>query len=84
MILDSYFRMSRAVQKWRGLARHQAMTPSEFAARLEQAGLPGEAVRGLTRLFESVRYGEHKSTPDEINEAVTCLSAILHHCGETA
>ncbi len=84
VILDSYFRMSRAVQKWRGLARHHAMTPSEFAARLEQAGLPGEAVRGLTRLFESVRYGEHKSTPDEINEAVICLSAILHHCGEAA
>lgn len=84
VILDSYFRMSRAVGKRRGLARHHAMTPSEFAARLEQAGLPGESVRGLTSLFEKVRYGAHTSTPDEINEAVTCLSAILHYCGEAA
>lgn len=84
VILDSYFRMSRAVEKRRGLARPRAMTPSEFAARLEQAGLPGEAVRRLTRLFESVRYGARTSTPEEINEAVTCLSAILHDCGEAA
>jgi ABC-type multidrug transport system fused ATPase/permease subunit len=84
VILDSYFRMSRVVEKQRGLARQHAMTPSEFAARLEQAGLPGDAVRRLTRLFESVRYGAHSSTPEEINEAVTCLSAILHDCGESA
>ena len=84
VILNSYFRMSRVVEKRRGLARQHAMTPSEFAARLELAGLPGEAVRRLTRLFEKVRYGAHQSTAEEINEAMTCLSAILHHCGEAA
>ena len=46
------------------------------------AGLPGDAVRRLTRLFESVRYGDRKSPPKDVNEAVTCLNTILHYCGE--
>ncbi len=83
VIVDCYVRMSGVVEKRRGLVRHYAMTPSEFAARLEMAGLPGDAVRRLTRLFESVRYGARKSTDNEINEAVTCLTSILHYFGET-
>jgi hypothetical protein len=59
------------------------MTPNEFAIRLERAGLPGDAVRRLTRLFEMVRYGDRKSAPKDISEAVTCLNTILHYCGET-
>ena len=84
VILESYFRMSQAVEKRRGLFREGAMTPSEFAARLEKAGLPGDAVRRLTRLFESVRYGARTSTENEIREATVCLTAILNYCGETA
>ncbi|MBI5295685.1 MAG: DUF4129 domain-containing protein [Chloroflexi bacterium] len=84
VILESYFRMSQAVEKRRGLFREGAMTPSEFAARLETAGLPGDAVRRLTRLFESVRYGARTSTENEIREATICLTAILNYCGETA
>lgn len=83
VILESYDRMSRAVEKRRGLTRAAAMTPSEFAARLEQSGLPGDAVRRLTRLFESVRYGARTSTEIEIREATACLSSILRYCGET-
>lgn len=83
VILESYFRMSQAVEKRRGLFREGAMTPSEFAARLEKAGLPGDAVRRLTRLFESVRYGARTSTENEIREATVCLTAILNYCGET-
>ena len=84
VILESYDRMSRAVEKRRGLFRDGAMTPSEFAVRLEQAGLPGDAVRRLTRLFEHVRYGARTSTDKEIQEATQCLTAILYYCGEAA
>jgi hypothetical protein len=82
VIMNCYFRMSDVVADKRKLQRTAAMTPAEFAMRLEQAGLPGEAVKKLTRLFESVRYGGHKSGPAEVNEAVACLTTILHYCGE--
>jgi hypothetical protein len=58
------------------------MTPAEFASRLQEAGLPGDAVRRLTRLFEGVRYGQRKVGPKDVNEAVACLTAILQYCGE--
>jgi hypothetical protein len=83
VIMNCYFRMSDVVADKRKLQRSAAMTPAEFAVRLEHAGLPGEAVKGLTRLFESVRYGGHRSGPREANEAVACLTTILHYCGET-
>jgi hypothetical protein len=82
VIVDSYIRMSDAVAKRRGLTRKHDVTPSEFAAYLEKAGVPGDAVRTLTRLFESVRYGARRSTTDENEQAVTCLTAILNYCGE--
>jgi hypothetical protein len=83
VILNCYFRMSDVVADKRKLQRGAAVTPAEFALRLEQAGLPGEAVKKLTRLFERVRYGGHRSGPTEVNEAVACLTTILHYCGET-
>jgi hypothetical protein len=82
VIVNCYARMSDAVSRKRGLTRKETMTPAEFARRLEQAGLPGDPVRRLTRLFESVRYGARKSSQKEINEAISCLTAILHYCGE--
>jgi hypothetical protein len=84
VIVGCYARMSAVVSHRRGLQRKEAMTASEFARRLEQAGLPGDPVRRLTRLFESVRYGARKSSQDEIDDATDCLRAILHSCGETA
>jgi hypothetical protein len=84
VIVGCYARMSEAVSRKRGLFRTQAVTPAEFARRLEQAGLPGDPVRRLTRLFEAVRYGGRTSSQNEINEAVSCLTAILHYCGEAA
>jgi len=84
VIVGCYARMSAVVSRNRGLFRTKAMTPAEFARRLERAGLPGDAVRRLTRLFEAVRYGGRKSSQKEINEAVSCLTAILHYCGEAA
>ncbi|MGD8402250.1 MAG: DUF4129 domain-containing protein [Anaerolineales bacterium] len=84
VIVGCYARMSDTVSRNRGLFRTKAMTPAEFARRLERAGLPGDAVRRLTRLFEAVRYGGRESSQKEINEAVSCLTAILHYCGEAA
>jgi hypothetical protein len=84
VIVGCYARMSDTVSRKRGLFRTKAMTPAEFARRLERAGLPGDAVRRLTRLFEAVRYGGRSSSQAEINEAVSCLNAILHYCGEAS
>ena len=83
VIINCYLRMSDVVADKRHLQREIAMTPQEFALRLERAGLPGDAVRRLTRLFEMVRYGDRKSAPKDITEAVSCLNTILHYCGET-
>jgi hypothetical protein len=82
VIIKCYLRMSDVVADKRKLQREIAMTPQEFALRLERAGLPGDAVRRLTRLFETVRYGDRKSAPKDVNEAVSCLNTILHYCGE--
>jgi Domain of unknown function (DUF4129) len=82
VIINCYLRMSDVVASKRHLHRNIAMTPHEFALHLEQAGLPGDAVTRLTRLFEGVRYGDRKSGPQDINEAVSCLKTILHYCGE--
>jgi hypothetical protein len=83
VIVNCYLRMSDVVASKRKLHREIAMTPQEFAVRLERAGLPGDAVRRLTRLFEMVRYGDRKSAPKDVSEAVSCLNTILHYCGET-
>jgi hypothetical protein len=82
VIINCYLRMSDVVSDKRHLYRAAAMTPHEFALRLEQAGLPGDAVTRLTRLFEGVRYGDRKSGPKDVNEAVSCLKTILTYCGE--
>lgn len=83
VIINCYMRMSDVVAEKQKLQREIAMTPHEFASRLERAGLPGDAVRRLTRLFEMVRYGDRKSAPRDVTEAVNCLNTILHYCGET-
>jgi hypothetical protein len=82
VIMKCYYRMNEVVADKRKLERGAAMTPAEFAVQLERAGLPGDAVRRLTRLFEDVRYGAHRTGAGDVNEAVACLNVILHHCGE--
>ena len=74
--------MSRVVDVRRGLSRGHAMTASEFAARLEKAGLPREPVYRLTHLFESVRYGARTSAQGDVDEAIACLTSILKYCGK--
>jgi hypothetical protein len=74
--------MSAVLDEKRGIHRQRGMTPSEFASRLEQKGLPSDPVRRLTRLFERARYGGQESSQEDVNEAITCLRAILHAVGE--
>jgi hypothetical protein len=81
-IIQCYADMSRVVDVRRGLYREYAMTPSEFAVRLQSAGLPPEPVARLTRLFESVRYGARTSAQRDVDEAIACLTSILKYCGE--
>jgi hypothetical protein len=82
VILNCYFRMSDVVSEKRNLSRSASMTPHEFATRLERAGLPGDPVKQLTRLFEAIRYGGQRSSPLMVKEAVACLTTILQYCGE--
>jgi hypothetical protein len=82
VVVNCYLRMSDVVADKRHLHREIAMTPQEFALRLERAGLPADPVRRLTHLFERVRYGDHKSAPKDVTEAVNCLNSILRSCGE--
>ena len=84
VIMNCYYRMSDVVSDKKHLERSASMTPGEFARRLENAGLPPEAVQRLTRLFEGVRYGNRRSSPGEVKEAVASLTAIMQYCGESA
>ena len=79
-IIRSYTRMNAAVNQYRGIAREAAMTPSEFASHLEKEGLPSDAINGLTRVFEKVRYGGQSVSAEEVKEAKQCLTSILKAC----
>jgi len=81
VVIRCYADMSAAISRQRGVGRHQAMTPREFAVRLEQIGLPVSSVSRLTRLFEQARYGSHQSTPDQVREATECLAEIMGAVG---
>ena len=83
-VIKCYARMNEVIDQKRGVHRQRSMTPQEFAIRLEQAGLPSDPVRRLTRLFEKARYGGRKSSQEDVKEAVTCLTAILHAVGAQA
>jgi hypothetical protein len=78
VVVRCYADMSTALSQRRGIERQQAMTPREFAARLEKAGLPPAAVRTLTHLFERARYGGRQSGPAESQQAIDALQAIMH------
>ncbi len=80
VVMRCYFEMNRVLREQRGITRPEAMTPREFERQLEQAGLPGEHVRQLTRLFENVRYGAKVPGEREERQAMTCLTAIVEHC----
>jgi hypothetical protein len=84
VVTRCYVDMSYALFVQRGVRRGATTTPREFEQRLENLGLPAEPVRRLTRLFEGVRYGSKTPGEREQNEALSCLTAILHASGRTA
>jgi hypothetical protein len=77
-VLRCYIEMSQGLRRSIGLVRQEGMTPREFESALTNAGLPYDSVHRLTRLFESVRYGQHEATEGEIREAVDCLQEIVN------
>ena len=79
-VMRCYYEMGRVLRRRRGIQRHRAMTPREFVAFLEKAGLPIEAVRQLTELFEQVRYGAKTPGQDEGAQALACLETIVEFC----
>lgn len=56
-IMACYRQMSEVLAEVHGLQRDAFVTAAEFETLLTGAGVPGEPVRQLTRLFERVRYG---------------------------
>ena len=81
-VIQCYARMSEVVMHSIHVERGASRTAAEFASRLEVLGLPGEATRRLTRLFEAARYSANSSRPLEIQEAKACLVEIARYCGE--
>jgi len=79
-VMRCYDEMSRVLQA-RGISRQNSMTPREFEQQLTSLGVRDEHVRGLTRLFESVRYGQHKAGASEEEQAVASLQAIVQGYG---
>jgi hypothetical protein len=79
-VMRCYYEMSRVLRQQRGIRRQQAMTPREFVAFLQRAGLPTEAVGRLTELFERVRYGGKAAGREEEVQALACLETIVAFC----
>lgn len=71
-----YREMCEILQRERGLTRSYAMTASEFEKSLRTKGVPHDAVRQLTRLFEDIRYGDKAPGEPERALAIDSLSRI--------
>lgn len=84
VIIQCYADMSRVVRERRGLRRDRSVTAREFTDYLLRANLPSDAVIQLTHLFEKVRYGTNKTTPEEEQSAIRSLEAIIKACEETS
>lgn len=80
VIVRCYAEMSKILDEQRGIQRPQAMTAREFEHKLQSIGLPYEAIRRLTRLFEEVRYSHKKPSTEAEKEAILCLRAIAEGC----
>lgn len=80
VVIRCYFQMNEIINKERGVRRDEAMTPREFIKRLEAIGLPGSAIRELTRLFEEVRYGTRLPGLEDEVVAMASLNSIVDAC----
>lgn len=83
-VMRCYLEMGRVLDEHYGLVRREAMTPREFERLLVGVAphgrplwvLPRAEVEQLTRLFEMVRYGSHRASEMQEQEAIACLTAI--------
>ncbi len=75
-IIQHYASMCRILAEEKNVKRAQAMTPSEFAQKLEELGLAGEEAKRLTNLFERVRYGTQDLSEADEQEAMACLTIV--------
>ncbi|QSG04627.1 DUF4129 domain-containing protein [Halapricum desulfuricans] len=81
--LDSDGELENAIYRaWREMAdalevsSPRTTTPEEFAEVAVDAGMSREDVRELTRLFEDVRYGDTRPTPERERRAQDALRRI--------
>ncbi len=79
-VINCYREMTRIVKQQRGIERATTMTVREFENYLISTGLPQEAVKTLTRLFEQVRYGGALEGTQEEQVALSCLTDIVNAC----
>ncbi|GAP21473.1 DUF4129 domain-containing protein [Leptolinea tardivitalis] len=80
VILKCYKQMSRVMEEDREIERRFFMTTGEFEKLLSEAGVPGEPVHELTRLFDAARYGNWQPTTEDEQKAIDCLEAIISFC----
>ncbi|HVU14572.1 MAG TPA: DUF4129 domain-containing protein [Phototrophicaceae bacterium] len=80
-VIRCYQEMMRVVREQRGIAREDTMTVREFEDELISRGLPSEAIRTLTRLFEQVRYGSLPTTDADEAVALGALTDIVNAIG---
>ncbi len=80
-VIRCYQEMMRVVREQRGIAREDAMTVREFEDELISRGLPKDAIRTLTRLFEQVRYGSLPTTSADETVALNALNDIVASIG---
>jgi len=76
---NDVFRAWRALADRTDVPRPSSTTPREYARHAVAADLPGEAVEGLTRLFERVRYGDAEATEEReerARETAACLDGV--------
>lgn len=79
-IIQCYQEMSRVLRQEKGISRDTGMTPREFETQLIGKGLPQEAVKTLTRLFEQARYSAMPTGAREEQLAFAALSDIVAVC----
>lgn len=80
VIVRYYIQMSQVLQEERGIERGAAVTPHEFVELLAAKGLPAEPLRQLTRLFETVRYGNQPVSVQDERSALESLTTIVTAC----
>ena len=73
---NEVYRAWRRMTERLDVASPETTTPREFRQAAVEAGMDHEDVAALTRLFESVRYGDREPTDDRERRAVETLRRL--------